>query len=209
MRQLYLPLFMIALALVAVGCENPADGKTEAVVQEPVTEPAPAAAADGVSYALAEGSSISWVGSKVTGKHDGGFESFEGEIVLVDGDPAASSVSIMIDATSIWSDHDGLTGHLKNADFFDVETYPTASFVSTSITPAEGGFEVTGNLEMRGVTKSITFPATIEIVEDSVSAQAEFFIQRFDWGIEYAGKADDLIRDEVVIKFDLKAVPAA
>ena len=62
---------------------------------------------------------------------------------------------------------------------------------------------------MHGVTKSITFPAAIEMAEGEVRASAEFFVKRFDWNIVYPGKPDDLIRDEVVIRLDLVATPAA
>ena len=51
-------------------------------------------------------------------------------------------------------------------------------------------------------------PATIEIGPDGVMAQAEFSLMRFDFDLVYPGKPDDLIRDEVVVKFDLVAVPA-
>ena len=91
-----------------------------------------------------------------------------------------------------------------------MENHPEASFESTSIEPAaEGGFTVSGNLTLHGVTKGVSFPATIEIAESGVRAQAEFFVMRFDFGLEYPGRPDDLIRDEVVIKFDLVGVPGA
>jgi polyisoprenoid-binding protein YceI len=195
------------LALGGPGCSNPAEDKPEARV-EPAVEAAPAAA-EGERYVLAEGSSITWVGSKVTGSHDGGFESFDGEVLLVDGDPALSRVNVVIDTTSIYSDHEKLTGHLKSADFFEVEVYPTASFNSTSIERTAEGFTITGNLELHGVTKSISFPAGITVAEGSITAEAEFFILRNDFGIVYPGKPDDLIRDEVVIKLNLVAAPAA
>jgi polyisoprenoid-binding protein YceI len=62
---------------------------------------------------------------------------------------------------------------------------------------------------LRGVEKNITFPATATMDGDAIKVQAEFDIKRKDWGIVYAGKADDLIRNEVVIKFDLTATPEA
>ena len=58
---------------------------------------------------------------------------------------------------------------------------------------------------MRGVKKSVKFPATITITPADVAVKAEFAINRKDFGIVYAGKADDLIRDDVVIKLDLKS----
>jgi polyisoprenoid-binding protein YceI len=63
---------------------------------------------------------------------------------------------------------------------------------------------ITGNFDLHGVKKSISFPATIQVAADSVSANAEFSINRKDFGINYPGKADDLIRDGVVIKLTLK-----
>lgn len=64
---------------------------------------------------------------------------------------------------------------------------------------------MTGDLEMRGVKKSVKFPATITITPSDVAVKAEFSINRKDFGIVYAGNADDLIRDDVVIKLDLKS----
>ena len=58
------------------------------------------------------------------------------------------------------------------------------------------------------MTKSITFPAEIQVSETEVKVNAEFFIKRFDFNIEYPGKADNLIRDEVVIKLNIVAVPS-
>ena len=64
---------------------------------------------------------------------------------------------------------------------------------------------VTGDLELRGQKKAVTFPAVIKVAPDSVSVAAEFAINRKDFGIVYAGKADDLIREDVVIKLDLNS----
>lgn len=200
-----LSLILLGL-LVLAACANPAADKPEAVVEEPAPETE--AAAEGQRFVLAEGSTLSFVASKVTRSHDGGFNSFEGEIVLVDGDPTRSTVEILIDTTSLWTDEDRLTGHLKSADFFDVENHATASFRSTSLVAAGDGYSMTGNLDLHGVKKSITFPATIEVGDGTIHVLAEFVIQRFDFGIEYKGMADDLIRDEVVIRFDLTAIPA-
>ena len=200
----------LAAALALTGCANPADDKPQAEVKEQTEAPAGRLAAGDV-YVIGEGSTLNFVGSKVTGSHDGGFHTFGGEIVVVDNEVTRSRVTIDIDATTLWSDNEKLTGHLKSADFFDVEAHPTASFASTRIdpNPSGEGYLVTGNLDLHGVTKSITFPAMITIADGLVAAEAEFVIQRFDWGIEYKGKADDLIRDEVVVRLDLNAIPKA
>lgn len=196
-------LLLAAPALFFAGCANPADQTADAKVAEAVEAVESVASAQ--AYSISKESTISFVGSKVTGSHDGGFKEFSGMIAVADGKIApASKITIQMD--SLWSDNDRLTGHLKNADFFDVPSYPTAEFVVTSI---NGNGELTGNLTMHGVTKSITFPSNVEITDSSVSLRAEFDIKRFDWGIVYKGKADDLIRDEVVIKLDVTALADA
>jgi polyisoprenoid-binding protein YceI len=109
------------------------------------------------------------------------------------------------------TDEDALTAHLKTPDFFDLARYPKATFVSTKIEPdikANTTHEVTGNFDLHGVKKSITFPATIHVTPENATVDAEFSINRKDFGIVYAGKADDLIRDGVVIKLTIK-VPRA
>jgi polyisoprenoid-binding protein YceI len=192
----------LALALGA-GCSNPADNKTEAVVED--AKPIPRPANTGERYIVGEGSSLEFTGSKVTGSHDGGFHDFSGEIMLVDGDPASSTVEIDIDVNSMWTDSDKLTGHLKSPDFFGAERYPKSTFRSTKVALEGDHYTITGNLQLHGVVRSISFPATITVEEGRVTANAEFFIKRFDFKIEYTGKADDLIRDEVVIKLNLVA----
>lgn len=202
--------WILSLALVgtvAAGCaEDPAADAPKAEVGEAgVAAPAAAATDATETYTFDNStSSIGWVGSKVTGSHEGGFHDFSGEVTVADGAP--QSVTIDIDTNSIYSDTERLTEHLKSADFFDVEQYPTATFTSTSIEPgaAAGEYTVAGDLELHGVTKNIRFPATIEVMPDGVTADAEFSIKRFDWNINYEGKADDLIRDEVLLQLDIQ-----
>lgn len=212
-------LSLAALALlVTVGCADPAANAPKAEVSEPVAD-TPAdqgyddagmtAGADemieGVEYALSDETSVEFVGSKVTGSHDGGFKEVWGEVTVADGDPTKAHVSVTMDTTSLYSDTEKLTGHLKSPDFFDVEAHPTASFESTSIEKTDDGYRITGNLDLHGVTKQISFPATVTVAADRVTANAEFSIKRFDFNIEYKGKADDLIRDDVLIKLNVVA----
>ncbi len=210
-------VLVIALALFTAACEDPAANKPRATTSEPtnatssntaVTAATPAT--KGEALALnPENSNVEFVGSKVTGKHDGGFEKFSGTIDLVNGKPEESSVSVDIDMASVVTDAAGLTDHLKTGDFFEVEKYPKSTFASTKIVAdtAKGAnaYTVTGDLEMRGVKKSITFPATITVTEADVAVKAEFAINRKDFGVNYAGMANDLIRDDVVLRLDLKS----
>jgi polyisoprenoid-binding protein YceI len=201
-----------ALALTAgVACNNnPTKDKAKAEVAEAVKAPEPAPAGGSTYTFSQEGSKLEWVGAKVTGKHDGGFKTFSGVVRIPDGKIENGTVTVDIDTDSVFSDAEKLTGHLKSPDFFDTAKFPKARFTSTSIKPggdAGATHTVTGNLELHGVTKSITFPAKIRQSDSEVTVEAEFGINRKDFGILYAGKADDLIKDDVLIKLDLHAKP--
>lgn len=152
-------------------------------------------------------SKVDWKAAKVTKAHDGGFDSFGGTVTVNEGKIA--SVDVTIQTPSIFSDTEKLTGHLKSPDFFDVEKYPTATFEASSFQEqsdtAGNTHLVTGNLTMHGVTHSITFPAKINVTDGGVTAQADFIINRKDWGIVYTGAPDDLIRDDVRILLDIVA----
>lgn len=203
---------ILSFALFITACEDPAANKARAVTSNPTTpsnSTAAPAPAKGESLAVTpENSKVLFTGSKVTGKHDGGFNKFTGAIDLVNEKPEESSVNVEIETASVFTDADGLTKHLQTGDFFEVEKYPKASFHSAKIVadPAKGpnAYSVTGDLELRGVRKSVTFPATIVVTPADVTVSTEFAINRKDFGIVYAGKADDLIRDDVAIKLDLK-----
>lgn len=200
---------LVVLALAA--CEDPATGKARAVTTEatPVVAEAKPGTSDTVRYTFDQTTSkIEWTGSKVTGKHEGGFKTFAGAISLVDRTLEKSSVTVDIDTDSLFADVDKLQGHLRSEAFFDVAKFPKASFASTALT--KGGEKgashtVRGNLTLHGVTKSIGFPATIKTNPGGVEVDAEFAINRKDFGLVYPGKPDDLIRDDVVIRLTIRS----
>jgi polyisoprenoid-binding protein YceI len=222
-------VLLSALALAACS-KDPAEGKPQATVSDPKPVPTIAQAATssanpsgGASAAAANGAaaankieslafdeksaSVGFVGSKVTGAHEGKFEKLAGTITLVDGKAVGSQVKVTIDDTTLSIEPEMLKKHLSGPDFFDTAKYPAATFESTDIKAAAGGgekYDVTGNLDLHGVKKSISFPAKITVDGGAVTVAAEFDINRKDFGINYAGKANDLIRDNVVIKIAIK-----
>lgn len=197
----------IAAGFLLVGCSDPASDVHKSDASAP-QEPATEAAATAKTYTIHSDSTIGFVGSKVTGSHDGGFNTFSGTIPVVDG-KIASGAQIEIDMTSTWSDNDNLTGHLKSPDFFDVEKHPKSTFTVTGVEAGATNSVVTGNLALHGETKSISFPADIQVSSGEVTVKAEFAINRKDFNINYPGRPNDLIRDNVVIKLDVKATPDA
>ena len=199
--------FGLLTTLLLAGCSNPADNVTPATVQEPVQAP-PAGAAPAQAakvYTISDASKVDFTGSKVTGSHSGGFKSISGQFSVAEGKLVPGGNAVEIDMTSTWSDNEKLTGHLKSPDFFAVEEFPTSTFSITEVQQNESVTTITGNLTLHGVTKSISFPAEVQVTDEQVTLRAEFFIKRFDFDIAFPGQADDLIRDEVVLRLDVTA----
>ena len=192
----------------------PAEAKGDDKVVAKSAAPDSKASAKGeapADYALS--GTIGFVGSKVTGSHTGLFKTWSGTM-KADPKLEALSLSFSADVASVFSDPEKrgawnakLDEHLKSADFFDAATHPKATFVSTAIAKDTKGphtHKVSGDLTMRGVTRPVTFPATVTMSAEGIEAKAEFTIQRSQWGVSYKGKADDLIREGVVLKVDVK-----
>ena len=134
-------------------------------------------------------SSIAWYAEKVTGKHNGTVAISAGALnvngkKLVGGNFTIDLKSIKdLDITDPGYNQKFI-GHITSGDFFEVEKFPTASFVITKV----AGNQVTGNLTVKGITKSITFPAEIAVKGGKVSAKANITIDRTDFNIRYGSK---------------------
>jgi polyisoprenoid-binding protein YceI len=235
MNRLLVTSSLAALSfLLVAGCDDPTKGKTAATVGSvipadsastkvvaasasavvaPSASASAAVAANVTKYLVAaDVSKVSFIGSKITGKHEGTFGKVSGTIEVTDGKPDNAKVTIEIDVASLKTDQEKLDTHLKSKDFFDVEHFPKATFVSTSITPATtpgATHAVSGTLELHGVKRAIGFPATITVTGDTATATAEFTINRKDFGVVYPGKPDDLIKDSVLLKISIKGLKAS
>lgn len=199
----------LPLALI-IGCGNPANNVPKAAVSSETNAEAAAAApasSDKVFAINPADSKIEFIGSKVTGSHKGGFTNFTGELRVADGKIAHAGNKIVIDMNSTWTDNSRLTGHLKTPDFFDAANHPKAEFVSTAVEKKSTNYMVSGNLTLHGITKQISFPADIQVSDQAIEIKSQFVLNRFDFAIKYAGKANDLIRKEVVIRLNVKATP--
>lgn len=149
----------------------------------------------------AENTKIEWIGTKPGGKHTGGFGKVSGSIDKDGG--KITKISLEIDTNSLTSDNAKLTAHLKSADFFECLNFPKATFVSTKIEAgsdaAKATHTVTGDLTLRGKTKSITFPATVSA--DGSQINSTFTISKKDFGMIYGeGKINDAVQISVSVK---------
>jgi polyisoprenoid-binding protein YceI len=94
--------------------------------------------------------------SKVRGR----FTTFSGQLVTGE-DPLASSVTAEIDLASITTGNEQRDGHIRSADFFEVETYPTMTYRSTGVRQDDGDYVLDGELTLKGVTRNV--PLTLEL----------------------------------------------
>ena len=219
MRWLLACLFIVSIGcakdpskdVVAAKVNDETPKKTEVADTKKQAAPAAKPAQAANSQAALEGQ-IVFVGSKVTGSHTNRFNDWSGNVSGLDKGAAAAQLQVTVKTASAEADYldpkpwsGKLQKHLVSADFFDSAKFPTATFVSRSIVAKAGAdHQVTGDLTIRGTKKSISFPAKIGL-DGGFSLNAEFSINRKDFGIVYDGTADDLIRDGVVLKLALKS----
>ncbi len=139
----------------------------------------------------------------------GEFGKTEGVVVLDEADPSKSKVEATIDVASVNTRDEKRDAHLKNADFFDVAKFPTITFKSTKVEKAAEGLKVTGDLTMKGVTKSVVLDVTGPTAEvkdpwgnAKRGASATTTINRKDFGVSYG--PDAIVSDQVKIQIDVE-----
>lgn len=158
-----------------------------------------------------ESSVLYWKGKKPTGSHNGTVKLKEGSMKVKKG--KIKSGEFVIDMTTI-KDTDGskrLEGHLSSADFFDVKKFPTSKFVISKTKKQGDKISVTGDLTIKGVTKSITFPATISEEDGVVTFKSETFeVNRANFNVRYGSKSffgnlkNKFINDMMEMSFEVK-----
>jgi polyisoprenoid-binding protein YceI len=136
--------------------------------------------------------------------------------VLDGDDPEKSSVNVTVEVASIDTRNSMRDDHLRTNDFLDAESFPQLSFVSTAVRHTGGDdFEVTGDLSIKGVTKSITIPlefqgaATDPFGNERIGFEGSTAIQRSDFGVTYNAALETggvLVSDKIVLEFEISAI---
>ncbi|MEA5052525.1 MAG: YceI family protein [Propionicimonas sp.] len=155
----------------------------------------------------------------VVTKVRGQFNDVTGTATIDGANPSASSLSVEIKTASIDTRSDGRDEHLRSADFFDVEKYPTITFVATgfAITDPET-VEVTGDLTIKGVTKPVTVPFTY-LGENGdpwggqrIGFEGSVMVNRKDWDLTWNVAIETggvLVSEKVTLEFEIAAVKQA
>lgn len=146
---------------------------------------------------------------------EGNFKAFEGTIMLDAKDPSASKFEATIKTKSINTQNDQRDEHLRGADFFDAENNPDITFKSAMISASGNVYTVTGDLTMKGVTKSVTIPLTVSGPIKSpmggdmvIGLSGQTKINRQDFGVKWNKQMDQggfVLGDEVTVIIKLEA----
>ena len=148
----------------------------------------------------------------------GAFDQWAGTAHIDTANPAESWVRLTIQAASISTGTADRDGHLKSADFFDVETYPEWSFASTSVSREGDEWTIVGDLTIKDTTKPVTI-----LFEEGGSAKDPFgnlrvgfegstTVNRKDWGVNWNAALDAggvLVSEKVTLEFEISAVKQA
>lgn len=154
---------------------------------------------------------ISWKGYKVLGSHEGTISLKNGNLQMQDGALTGGSFEIdmtTINCTDLEGEYAGkLEGHLKSADFFGVEKYPTATFNITNVVSrgTAGAYKITGELTIKETTKPVRFNVQITEENGQQIATGEVQIDRSDFDVRYGSGSffDNLGDNTIYDEFDL------
>ncbi|MGB6690459.1 MAG: YceI family protein [Terracidiphilus sp.] len=149
----------------------------------------------------------------------GKFTGLSGTLNLHETDHTLSSVEASVDVASVHTGDPQRDGHLKSAEFFDVEKFPKMTFKSTRVAPKSGGgYDVTGELTIRGATKTLTFdiedisgPAKDPWGNTRIGLSAITKINRKDFGLTWNAALEAggfLVGDEATISLDVQFIKA-
>lgn len=162
-------------------------------------------------------SKLLWTAHKVTGQHEGTINVSSGTLniesnSLRDGSFKLDTRSISVTDIADKETNAKLVGHLKSDDFFSVEKYPSADFVITGVKPqVNGHYDITGKLTIKGITNSLTFPATVTIDKNILTAKAKIKVDRTKYDIKFRSKSyfenlgDKVIYDDFDLDITLVA----
>ena len=205
-------LTVIAIGAAVVSCKKKADeamttGAEEVAISEVAS----------TKYMVnTDESVIAWTGYKPTGSHVGTIKVESGVFTVNDG--ALESGTFIIDMNSLADSEANakLEGHLKSADFFEVENFPNAAFDVTGFEMVDGKSMLSGNLTLKDTKNNVTFPVSVNEEGNMLTLTSEMFtIDRAKWNVKFKSKSffadlgDKFINDDIELKITVKATTKA
>jgi polyisoprenoid-binding protein YceI len=208
-----------AIVMVLNACDQAPKGD-----KATITEEQKPGKATGQEYVVDTAkSSMKFTGYGVGKKHPGKFKLVSGKVSLKDNHITGGD--FVIDIKSLEMEQKGdmfqnkLRPHLLSGDFFDAEKFGTAKFEITACEPYTPGdkdtsvvkganFNISGNLTLKGETRNITFPARIDLDDNTLKGKANFDIDRTQWKLNYGNDktlGDKFISEKVNLDLDLQA----
>lgn len=207
-------IIVLAIAFCVISCKKDSKNKVEVGDAREVPE---------VNAAKAilidtQNSKVIWKGFKPGREHYGLISISQGTISVENGNLIGGNFKFdMSSITDLDMPADDeynakLVTHLKSADFFDVEKYPTSTFEITEISDLGGDLNISGNLTIKGTIKNITIPVAMIESDEKVTIKSDIFtIDRTDFNVRYGSKKffdnlkDKFINDEFELSFELNA----
>lgn len=220
MKNIFKMGFVILIIAALSSCGNKAKNKIESSEEQTVAK---AGESSNIYVVDTEKSRLKWEAYKLASKHYGTVDIKSGELSVEQGELKAGKFIIDMPTITVLDLKDEknnakLTNHLKDTDFFHVDSFPTSRFEISDVEALneqdEEGYthKITGNLTILDKTRSISFPAKLELNDDAVTAYAIFTINRLDWGIKYNSTqffkdlADDyIVKDDFQVEVELVA----
>jgi polyisoprenoid-binding protein YceI len=135
---------------------------------------------------------------------EGHFGRFSGDVVADPAGPTGARISLTIDAASLETGIEMRDKHLRSADFFDIERFPTIAFQSVRVEAAGRRATVMGRLTLHGVTREIAVPVDVQITETALVASGEFIVNRGEYAMNYNSFLNP-IGNEVRVAFTFRA----
>ena len=212
MKKIILPA-LLAVSLLAAPAYAGNPGAPKATVSQK--------AADKTLKLQPQLSTLGWTGKKVTGQHNGSIQFKEGDVLIrgnqiVGGTFTVDMNSLKVEDIKDADSNGKLVGHLRSEDFFSIDKNPASTFKITKVTPLKGNAAgnnatITGDLTIKGITQTVSFPAKVGVKGGVASASGTATIDRTKFDIKYGSKSffesigDKAIMDEFALSFNVIA----
>ncbi|HRO43724.1 MAG TPA: YceI family protein [Flavipsychrobacter sp.] len=220
MKAIFLIPGLLLTSILYTSCGDQAPKGDEATIQDAQQT----STAEGTQYVVdTQASRIRFVGHGVGKNHPGIFKLSSGNVAVANNQITGGSFVININSMELEEKggmfDEKLHPHLMSGDFFDAAKFGTAKFEITGVQPYEkndgdtsivegANFRVSGNFILKDATKNISFPAKIDLDDNTLKAKANFDIDRTQWQMNYGNDktlGDKFISEKVNIELDLQA----